>query len=205
MALIHKSWYSYCMPQLTVPVSSCLWVKVLHHYMYYINLSKIWILFKFFSIELFSSSKNDLQVKLCQHNKIQSTTTLWTCLTSVDHQNIILIRRGVDDFSVRPLPVQVIIEPTPPGFKGLGIKWQGDQLIIFYCYYKLESQAHCLCNLLNFVHYGCYTSIISLCIFKRKLYLYFTYIVPLNKVISKCQGRAIFICYKHDLLFLISL
>lgn len=65
-----------------------------------------------------------------KHNTIYNQQ-LWTCLTPVDNQDIILIRRGVDDFSVRSLPVQVIIEPTPPRFKGLGIKWQGYQFTIF--------------------------------------------------------------------------
>lgn len=40
-----------------------------------VNISTNLILFKFFSIKLSSSSNNDLQVKLCQHNTIQSTTT----------------------------------------------------------------------------------------------------------------------------------
>lgn len=40
-----------------------------------VNISTNLILFKFFSIKLSSFSNNDLQVKLCQHNTIQSTTT----------------------------------------------------------------------------------------------------------------------------------
>lgn len=60
-----------------------------------------------------SNSVNTTQYNLQQQLRM--------CLTSVDHKNIIIIRWRVDDFSVRPLPVQVIIEPTPSGFKGLGM------------------------------------------------------------------------------------
>lgn len=64
-----------------------------------------------------SNSVNTTQYNLQQQLRM--------CLTSVDHQDIIIIRWRVDDFSVRPLPVQVIIEPTPSGFKGLGMNDKG--------------------------------------------------------------------------------